>query len=153
MKRGRSVVFNTLFVVFCVWFVTTFAFFHSDGKMPSVKQDLKIILSGLRMDLSHNFNMRILIISSPWALFESSLLIMFLISFTEESTPESDFFVIKGKSDGNVLPLSTNEHCFTKKEFKILFLSLKSVTNLLSWKYGGIQGIFLPSKRVFHRVQ
>ena len=83
------------------------------------------------MDLSHNLSMRILIISSPWALFESSLL-MFLISSTEKSTSESDFSVIKGKSDGNVLPLSINEHCFAKKEFNISLFSLKSVINLLS---------------------
>ena len=53
--------------------------------------------------------------------------IMFLISSTEKSTSESDFSVIKGKSDCNVLPLSINEHCFAKKELKILLFSLKSV--------------------------
>ena len=41
---------------------------------------------------------------------------MFLISSTEKSTSESDFSVIKGKSDGNALPLSISEHCFTKKD-------------------------------------
>ena len=96
--------------------------------MPCIRQDLKIILRGLQMDLSHNLSMRILIISSPWALFESSLL-MFLISSTEKSTSESDFSVIKGKSDGNVLPLSINEHCLAKKELKISLVSLKSVIN------------------------
>ena len=78
---------------------------------------------------------------------------MFLISSTEKSTSESDFFVIKGKSDGNALPLSINEHCFAKKELKISLFSLKSVINLLSWKSGEIQGIFRPFKRVFNRVQ
>ena len=97
--------------------------------------------------------MRILTISSPWALFESSLLIMFLISSNEKSTSESDFSVIKGKSDGNVLPLSINEHCFAKKELRISLFSLKSVINLLSWKSGSIQGIFLPFERVFNRIQ
>ena len=56
--------------------------------------------------------MQILIISSPWALFES---------FAEKSTTKSSFSVIKGKSDGNVLPLSIHEHCFAKKEFKTFF--------------------------------
>ena len=46
-------------------------------------------------------------------------MMMFLISSTEKSTSESDFSVIKGKSDGNVLPLSINEHYFAKKEFLI----------------------------------
>ena len=46
---------------------------------------------------------------------------MFLISSTEKSTSESDFSVIKGKSDGNVLQLSISEHYFAKKEFLIKF--------------------------------
>ena len=121
--------------------------------MPCVRQDLKIILRGLQMDLSHNLSMRILILSSPQALFESSLLMMFLISSTEKSTSESDFSVIKGKNHGNVLQLLTNEHCITKKELKISLFSLKSVINLLPWKSGDIKGIFLPFKRVFNKVK
>ena len=136
-KRDRSAVFNALLVVF-LWIGTTFPSSHSDEKMSSVRHDLKIVLRGLQMELSHNLNMPILIISSPWALFESSLL-MFLISSTEKSTSNSDLSVIKGKSGGNVLPLSINEHCFVKKELKILLFSLNLVINLLSWISGGIQ--------------
>ena len=88
-------------------------------KIPFVRQVLKIMQRGLQMEVSHNLSIRILITSPPWALFESSLLIMFLIFSTEKSTSESDFSVDKGKSDGNVLPLSINEHCFAKKELKI----------------------------------
>ena len=54
-------------------------FFHSDVKMPYVKEDLKIIVKDLQKDLLSTF--RILIISSVSALFESSLLIMFLTLF------------------------------------------------------------------------
>ena len=147
-----SVVFNTLLVAF-LWIGTTIAFFHSDGKMSCVRQDLKIILRGLQMESSHNSSMRILVISSPWALFESSLLIMFMISSTEKAPSESDFSVIKGKSDGNVFLLSINKHCFAKKEWKISLFSVKSVVNLLSWKSCGIQEIFQSFKRVFNRVQ
>ena len=70
-------------------------------------------------------------------------MIMFLISSTKKSTSESDLSVIKGKSDGKILPLAINGHCFAKKELKIPLFSLKSVINLLSWESGGIQGIFL----------
>ena len=64
-KRGRSVVFTPgfarvfFFSVFFFFFlrIDTFAFFHSDGKMPCVRHDLKIILRGLQMDLSHNLTM------------------------------------------------------------------------------------------------
>ena len=44
---------------------------------------------------------------------------MILISSVEKSTFESDFSVMKGKSDGIVLPLSISEHCFAKKELQI----------------------------------
>ena len=46
-----------------------FAFFHSDGKKPCVRQDLKLILTGLQRDLSYDLSMRILIISSPRAIY------------------------------------------------------------------------------------
>ena len=78
------------------------------------------------MDLLHNLCMQTLIISSPWALGgfwyplprNQHLIMIFLWS--------------KEKSDGNVLPLSINEHCFAKKELNISLFSLKSVINLLS---------------------
>ena len=133
-RRETGLQFVTHSLWLFLWIGATFPFFHSDGKTPCVNQDLKLILWGLQMDLSHNLSMRILIISSPWALLERSLLMMFLISFTDKSTSESDFSVTKGKSDGNVLPLSINEHSFAKKELNISLFSLKSVTNLLSWK-------------------
>ena len=85
-------------------------------------------------------------------IFESSLL-MLLISSIENSISDSDLSVIKGKSDGNMLPLSINEHCFTKQELKFSLFFLKSVINLLSRKSGGIQGIFLPFKRRFNKLQ
>ena len=71
------------------------------------------------MGLSLNLNMQILVTLSPWVLFDSSLRVIFLISSIKTSKSESDLFVIKEKSEGNVLPLSVSEHCFAKKEFKI----------------------------------
>ena len=68
------------------------------------------------MNLSHNSSMRILIISPPSALFESNLLIMFLIFSIKKSTSESDLSVIKGKSDGNLLSLSINNTVLQKKD-------------------------------------
>ena len=81
-------------------------------------------------------------------LFESCLLILPLIS-----SIKSDFSVIAGKSDGNVLLWSINEHCFARKELKILLFSLKSEIILFLLKSGGIQESFLPFKRVFNRNQ
>ena len=42
-----------------------------------------------------------------------------LISSLQKSASESDFSKIKGKSDGNVLPLSINEHCSEKEKIKV----------------------------------
>ena len=50
----------------------------------------------------------------------------------EKLTSENDLSVIKGKSDGNVLPISINGHWFAKKESKISLFPLKSEKNLLS---------------------
>ena len=71
------------------------------------------------MGLSLNLNMQILVTLSPWVLFDSSLRVIFLISSIKTSKSESDLFVIKEKSEGNVLPLSVSEHCFAKTELKI----------------------------------
>lgn len=71
------------------------------------------------MGLSLNLNMQILVTLSPWVLFDSSLRVIFLISSIKTSKSESDLFVIKEKSEGNVLPLLVSEHCFAKKELKI----------------------------------
>ena len=80
------------------------------------KRDLKKILRGVQMDISHNLIMWILIISPPWVLSKSSLLMMFLIPFIEKSTFECGFTVTKGKSDVNIPTLSINEHYFAKRE-------------------------------------
>ena len=47
-----------------------------------------------------------MIITSPRDLFESSLLIMFLIPSVEKSTSVSELPVIEEKNYGNMLPLS-----------------------------------------------
>ena len=57
---------------------------------------------------------------------------------------------MKGMSEGNVLPLSVNEHCLANEELKVSFFSLKSVINLISRKSGRF---FLPFKNFFNRVQ
>ena len=44
-------------------------------------------------------------------------------------------------------------HCLEKWELKILAFCVKSVINLLSWKTGGIMGIFLLFKNVFNMDQ
>ena len=59
----RSIDFNTLFVIF-LRTGTAFVFYHSNGKMPCVRQDLKIIVRSLQMDLSYNIGSELMVIYS-----------------------------------------------------------------------------------------
>ena len=91
--------------------------------MPCARQNLKIILRALEIDLSHNLSIRILIISWPWAymslyyheLILSSLLTTFLTFSIEKSTSKSDLSLFREKYD---------ENSFAKKELIISFFSL-----------------------------
>ena len=51
--------------------------------------------------------------------------------------------VSKGECKGNVLSLTSSENTVLQNKYKkILLSSLKTTIKLLSWKIGGIQGIF-----------
>ena len=82
-------------------------------------------------------------------LFGLRFLIIFKISFVENSTVENDWHVFLVRIEGNLLLLSTREHCLVKKSSKSLALSLNSVINLPLCNRGGMQGIFLLFKKVF----
>ena len=82
-----------------------------------------------------------LIMSCPCALFGSKLCITFSISFSVNVIFDKDLSVLgcrKREFHYRYLLLS-----LAKKELNNLAFSLKFVTNLLSLKIGGIQGIFL----------
>ena len=58
---------------------------------------------------------------------------MLLMPSVKNSVSESDFSVIRGKSEGNILLLSINKHCFTKKhkDFVLLLeVNIKFITFL-----------------------
>ena len=69
-ETGRQL--DKICLSFFLWIGTRLAFFHSSGNMPSFSQFLKMIFSGFHMETPHSFNISMLIISYPWALFESS---------------------------------------------------------------------------------
>ena len=125
-KRDRSVVFNTRLVVFYVnWNNICFFPFWWENALRQTKFENN--LKRLQMDFLHNLSIRILIISLPWALFELSWLIMFLISIPYQEVNIREWFVCDQKKEwrlGNVLPLSINEHCFAEKELTILLFFL-----------------------------
>ena len=129
---------------------TTLAFFHSWGNLPLFKQSLKIIERGLQIEFRHSFIIRILSISWLCALFGSKWLIVLAMSLLENCIESRRLFVSWGRLVGKTLLLLKREHWFTKKWLNNSAFSLKSVTNLFSWKRGGMQGIFLLFKNVFN---
>ena len=64
---------------------------------------------------------------------------MSFVSKVMEDKDSSDFC---GHSDGSLLLLIERLHCLEKWELKISVFFPKSVIYLLSWKIGGITGIF-----------
>ena len=101
-----------------------------------------MIRRGFIIDLPHILSMRMLIMSCPCALFGSKLCITFSISFSVNVIFDKDLSVLGCRKEGISLPLSIIEHCLAKKELNNSAFSLKFVTNLFSWKIGGIQSIF-----------
>ena len=107
------------------------SFFQSEGNLPSFRQSLKIIDSGLYIEFQHNYIIRILSISWPWALFGSKLFIILEMSSFEKLTVSSDFFVSFARLLGKTLLLFNRAHWFAKKVLKSSAFSLKFV-NLFS---------------------
>ena len=124
---------------------TTLAFFPFWGELPFSKYDRKIMPSGLQI-----FKIRILIISWPWAFSGLIFLIIFKISYVENSTDESDLHVFLVRTEGSLLLLLTREHCLEKKSLKSSAFSLKSMMKLPLCNRGGMLGIFLLFRKVFN---
>ena len=127
-------------------------FFHSDGKTPVSRHWLKIVSSGLQIQGPHTFNIRILILSWPCALFGSRFWITFAILSWEKLTQNrrlsvmtvmTVMTVISWICDENLLLLLIKEH----------YVSLKSLTILFSWNKGGIRVTVLLFKRRLSREQ
>ena len=121
--------------------------------MPLSMESWKIKRRGLQMELSQIFNMRMLIISWPWDLFGSSLLIIFSIFSSVRVIEDSDLLVYRCTLVGSLLPVSNNVHYFAKNELKSSAFSLKLVTYLFSCKIGGMHGIFLFVRKPFKMLQ
>ena len=109
--------------------------------------NLKIIERGLHKEGSHNFN---IFISWSWKLMELGLFSIFITVSFEIRTLLRRFSVRNDKLFGSSLFFVDNEHCSAKHILESSAFSLKSVTNLLSWHTGGMQGIFLSFINVFN---
>ena len=117
-----------------LWIGTTLPFFHFEGNLAVFRHVLKIMLGSLKIASTHSFNIRMLVISWPWDLFESWLLNIWRMSISEKSQKVKLYSVSNFNSDGNRLLFGMIEHWLAKKESKIQLFSWKSVTYLLLWK-------------------
>ena len=131
---------------FFLWIGTTLAFFHSTGNFIWLRHDLKIIERGLHKEGPHSFNIRILIISWPWALLGSRLFIIFIMFSFDIWTLLRRLSVRNSKFFGTSLLFFGSKHCSAENALKSSAFSLESITISLSWNTGGMHGIFCHLK-------
>ena len=105
-------------LVIFLWIGTTLPFFHSEGNLLVFRNNLKIIFRGLQIASPHSFTIGILIISWPWALFESWLLIIWRMSDSEKSQEVKVCSIRNFNSDSYALLFGMREHWLAKKEAK-----------------------------------
>ena len=104
----------------------------------------------LHIELPHILNIRMLILSSSWALFGLRFWIIFNMSVFTNFTINKRLSVRKGSRGGSLLSFFIKEHFFAEKEIKSSAFSLKSETNLLLWNNGGITGVLRLFKKKFN---
>ena len=111
--------------------------------------NFQIMFRGLPIASSLSFNIRMLIISWAWAIFESRLLIIWRMSVSEKSQEVKLWSVSNFNSDVNML-LYGRALISERKELEISLFSLKSVTYSLLWKIGGMHGTFFSFSIIFN---
>ena len=140
---------NCLSFLLCI--STKFAFFHSDENIPWTRHDLEINFRGLYFTLTYRFDIGSIFTYSNsiftyrfvtyyehtkeqtflvCVLFESTLLIIFLIPSDVKKT--HDFFSHASEEEwkSNILPLSSSKHGIAKNVLKV-FIALKSTSEFL----------------------
>ena len=137
-----------------LWTVTTWAFSKSKGNFPSFRKSLKIIDTGLHIEFSHSFIIRILSISWPWALFGSKLFIILDVSTVEKLTVSSSLLVSFSSSFGKSLLLFNRvlkKYC--KKSIKKFSFLFKVCYQSNFMKHRRYTRNFLLFRRVFKMDQ
>ena len=118
-----------------LWIGTTLAFFYSSGNLPFRRHFLKINSRDLQIESPQSFNIRILIISWLWALFESSFPIIWRMSLLEKLHLNNEFSVGKVNCDGNTLLLRMREHCLAKKVKISLFFKINDMLVMMKCRW------------------
>ena len=119
-------------------FVTFFAnrnnlaFFCLDGNMPVTRPCLKIV-SRFFVVAQHIFNMRVLMSSWPFALFELKFWILFLILFIERATVDFYSFLVTSLSPVESSPwTSISGQCFFLLLFSMLNIYTLNIKNTVT---------------------
>ena len=102
---------------------TIFPFFYSEGKASVRRACLKTTSNGI--ESPHIFNMRILLLSCQWALFEWRFWTIFQIASAQNVAVDKRLSVIKLTPAGRELLLGIGKHCLEKKKLKSSFFSLR----------------------------
>ena len=126
------------------WIETKLPFFNPKGNLPLFRHVLKIMFRALQIASPYNFNIWMLIMSWPGA-FESWVLIIWIISVSEEWQEFKVFSVSNFTSDGKILLFAMRAHLLAKKEWKVSMISLKFLTYLLLWKIRSMQLILITN--------
>ena len=88
-----------------------------------IDKSLNMNSKSLYIESPHIFNMRMLILSWPWALFELRFWIIFNMSAFRNFTTDKRLSIRKWRGGRSLLSLLIKEYCFAKKELKILAFS------------------------------
>ena len=114
---------GTLFAIF-LWTGTTFDF-HSNGKFPLSKYNLKIISRDLHIDGPHVLNIQMIVLSWSCDFSESKIWITCRMSLLEKIVLDKNISILSKSSDGRLLLLFITVHCMTKMSY-IIEPSLKN---------------------------
>ena len=103
------------------------------GNFPLSMHDLNISSKGFKIELPQIFNLRILIMSKPWALFGLRFLMIFAISSLVNEIVERRLFVLLKESIGSLLVFST---LFSKEivdDLSLLFKISNIIVIMINW--------------------
>ena len=122
---------------------TILVFFYSEEKTSVSIHYLNIISRSLYMEEPQIFNMRMPMLSWNKLYLDLSFESFQLCRLDENLQKISDCQSNNENVKGVCCCFFIKEHCFAKRSaLKSSSFYLKSITNLFSWKNGGIRGIF-----------
>ena len=137
---------------FFLWTGSMLSFYQSDGNISFARKSLNMFYI-VHNEFPYIFNIGMLILSCPWALFGLRFWIIFNMSIFTKFTVDKRLLVRKWSRGGSLLSFLIKQHCFAKKELKSSVFSLRSLTNLLWWNNGGLTGNLRLFKKIFNRAQ